>query len=182
MSNPKNSRRWWVGGAVVALLGLAGWWLSRSARPAVVNHETGMAVSSPSVDAPAPSSLPNQPASEKPAATPTVASVPAPAGPAVPAVSTPPSSQVTTPVTLPEKSARPIDAKSDAETAAASGVIPRPTSEAQATARMYAAHASLRTPEVADPDSKANKQILQTMVLKALAQSAMPAPAIQAKN
>ena len=45
--------------------------------------------------------------------------------------------------------------------------------EIAASARMYAAHASLRAPEVADPDSKTNQQILQTMVSKALAQ---PAP------
>gem|GEM_PF-6836219 len=39
---------------------------------------------------------------------------------------------------------------------------------------MYAAHASLRAPEVADPDSAANKRILSTMVAKALAQPAAP--------
>jgi hypothetical protein len=44
--------------------------------------------------------------------------------------------------------------------------------ELAATARMYAAHAPLRVPEVADPDSATNKQILQTMVTKALAQPA----------
>jgi hypothetical protein len=43
---------------------------------------------------------------------------------------------------------------------------------------MYAAHAPLRTPEVADPDSAANKQIPQTMVLKALAQQ----PAVSPSN
>lgn len=48
--------------------------------------------------------------------------------------------------------------------------------EVAATARMYAAHAPLRTPEVADPDSKANKRILSTMVAKALAQPATPPP------
>lgn len=60
-----------------------------------------------------------------------------------------------------------------------------------ATARMYAAHASLRTPEVADPDSTANKQILSTMVAKALSQTlspsngsqpATPPPALPAKR
>jgi hypothetical protein len=40
-----------------------------------------------------------------------------------------------------------------------------------ATERMYLAHASLRTPEVADPDSASNRQILQTMVEKALARA-----------
>jgi hypothetical protein len=41
-----------------------------------------------------------------------------------------------------------------------------------ATERMYLAHASLRTPEVADPDSASNRQILQTMVEKALSSGA----------
>ena len=46
--------------------------------------------------------------------------------------------------------------------------------EFAATARMYAAHAPLRTPGVADPDSRANKEILETMLRKALAASARP--------
>jgi len=53
---------------------------------------------------------------------------------------------------------------------------PAPADELAATARMFAAHAPLRTPEVADPDSAANKAILQTMVFKALAQPAQPPP------
>lgn len=44
-----------------------------------------------------------------------------------------------------------------------------PTTTAVATDRMIAAHAPLRTPAVANPDSEENRQILQTMVLKALA-------------
>jgi hypothetical protein len=52
--------------------------------------------------------------------------------------------------------------------------VPENEVEAAATARMYAAHAPLRTPELADPDSQSNKRILQTMVQKALAQSAAP--------
>jgi hypothetical protein len=59
---------------------------------------------------------------------------------------------------------------------------PQQAEEVAATIRMYLAHAPLRTPEVADPDSKANKQILQTMVLKALAQSARPSPSAPAKH
>ena len=46
-----------------------------------------------------------------------------------------------------------------------------------ATERMYLAHASLRTPEVADPDSASNRQILDTMVLKALARQRNMPPA-----
>jgi hypothetical protein len=38
---------------------------------------------------------------------------------------------------------------------------------------MYLAHASLRVPEVADPDSVSNREILQTMLGKALGK---PAP------
>lgn len=62
---------------------------------------------------------------------------------------------------------------SDATPAAAS-IAPSttPSGEAVATARMYAAHAPLRTPEVTDPDSAANKRILSTMVMKALNRSA----------
>jgi hypothetical protein len=45
---------------------------------------------------------------------------------------------------------------------------------------MYLAHASLRVPEVADPDSVTNRQILQTMLGKALGKpapsAAMPGP------
>ena len=42
-------------------------------------------------------------------------------------------------------------------------------SESEATAKMYIAHASLRAPEVANPDSETNRKILETMVQKALA-------------
>jgi hypothetical protein len=42
---------------------------------------------------------------------------------------------------------------------------------------MYMAHASLRTPEVADPDSTTNRQILQTMIAKALRAQAAAKPA-----
>ena len=48
--------------------------------------------------------------------------------------------------------------------------------EMLATAQMYAAHASLRTPEVADPDSAGNRQILQAMVTKALIRPASAPP------
>ena len=57
-----------------------------------------------------------------------------------------------------------------------------PVNEPAATARMYAAHAPLRTGEVADPDSKTNRKILQTMVTKALARTASrTAPLTSAK-
>jgi hypothetical protein len=43
-----------------------------------------------------------------------------------------------------------------------------PRTEVEATRQMVAAHAALRDPRVADPDSAENRTILQTMVLKAL--------------
>jgi hypothetical protein len=49
--------------------------------------------------------------------------------------------------------------------------------EVMATRRMYAEHAPLRALDVADPDSEANREILQTMVLKALQRKAADAPA-----
>jgi hypothetical protein len=45
---------------------------------------------------------------------------------------------------------------------------PPQSSEVRATRAMYMAHAPLRDPAVADPDSEENRQILQTMVEKAL--------------
>ena len=47
-----------------------------------------------------------------------------------------------------------------------------PRTEVEATHQMIAAHAALRDPRVADPDSAENRMILQTMVLKALANRA----------
>lgn len=41
--------------------------------------------------------------------------------------------------------------------------------EVAATRRMYASHAPLRAPELVDPDSNTNREILQTMVQKAMA-------------
>lgn len=51
-----------------------------------------------------------------------------------------------------------------------------------AAARMYAAHAPLRTPGVADPDSAVNKRILHTMITKMLAQPAVPPPVPPAQH
>lgn len=47
---------------------------------------------------------------------------------------------------------------------------------------MYAAHAPLRTPGVADPDSAVNKRILHTMITKMLAQPAVPPPVPPAQH
>ncbi|MBI5422956.1 MAG: hypothetical protein HZA32_02640 [Opitutae bacterium] len=49
--------------------------------------------------------------------------------------------------------------------------VPATASEVQATRRMYAAHAPLRAPEVANPDSTANRAALQTMLQKSLSRT-----------
>lgn len=51
--------------------------------------------------------------------------------------------------------------------------------ESLATARMYAAHAPLREPTVANPDSAENREILRTMAFKALAGPAPTPPSTQ---
>ena len=53
---------------------------------------------------------------------------------------------------------------------------PALSTESRATLQMYAAHAPLRAPELANPDSTTNRQILQTMVQKALQRKATDAP------
>jgi len=55
-------------------------------------------------------------------------------------------------------------------------LAPQQVAEVEATARMYLAHAPLRVPEVTDPDSVTNRQILQTMVGKALGNLPPPPP------
>lgn len=73
----------------------------------------------------------------------------------------------------PAVAASPKPAQAAAETTSTpAAAIP----EAVGTRRMYAAHAPLRTPAVADPDSGQNRQILQTMVSKALARATEPQP------
>lgn len=92
--------------------------------------------------------------------------------PATSPVAAPPSAAVVFTGVEPDQSKAP-----DEEAAAAEPEAPAPVDEIVATQRMYMAHAPLRTPEVADPDSASNKQILQTMVQKALAHPAGPPPA-----
>lgn len=50
--------------------------------------------------------------------------------------------------------------------------------EVLASVRMYMAHAPLRAPAVANPDSPENREILNTMVLKALAGTAATPPTL----
>ncbi len=70
---------------------------------------------------------------------------------------------------------RPVVAAAPAPPAAppAPALAPAQQARVEATQRMYLAHAPLRAPEVANPDSEANRRILQAMVMKTL----RPAPA-----
>ncbi len=80
------------------------------------------------------------------------------------------SASASDPALNPEPILQPSDQAGPATSLAA--VEPHSTTnndaEVAATQRMYMAHHSLRTSEEADPDSEANRQILQTMVQKAL--------------
>lgn len=60
---------------------------------------------------------------------------------------------------------------STTRTVGASSIEPADKPEVQATRRMYAAHAPLRTREVADPDSETNRAVVQTMLQKSLARA-----------
>ena len=52
--------------------------------------------------------------------------------------------------------------------------LPPRIDEVTATERMVDAHATLRKPEVASPDSAGNRRILQTMLNKALVRANVP--------
>jgi hypothetical protein len=67
------------------------------------------------------------------------------------------------------KSSAPDDAK------ISPAPVSLPVAARVGTARMYMAHAPLRVPAVADPDSEENRRILETMVRKALAENATSA-------
>ena len=99
------------------------------------------------------------------------------AAPSTAAMSPPvPTPVASTLIALPAPAVTPASSTSDAtdqsQPLMSSASQPQPLSQSDsilATQRMYLAHASLRTPEVADPDSVGNRQILQTMLAKALA-------------
>ena len=78
------------------------------------------------------------------------------------------------PQTTPEEE-KPVSVASASGGAPAGGSTSLPP-ETLATRRMYMAHVSLRAPEEANPDSETNRRVLNTMVMKALAQSRAPAP------
>jgi hypothetical protein len=132
---------------------------------------------------PASTSAQTAPAPEVPlAAAGTAESIPANASKLPVAVSVPvgATAQVPAPgsptVTQASSSSSASTSGSVPHTAESTATPPSATAEAIATAQMYAAHAPLRVPEVADPDSKTNREILQTMIRKAVAAPATPSP------
>ena len=150
MTQSQRPARILIGLMAVVAVGL-GWWLLTRGGP-VPRAAAPAAVVAPAAQ-PAPAPVPAAPAV---AAAPVAAAVPVvvKALPLPPAVAAPAPVAVTKePLPLPVVPTVPID-------------------EVAATERMYLAHASLRAPEVADPDSEANRRILETMVTKALAPSA----------
>ncbi len=170
MSNPKKSFYWPLGGAALVLLVLAVWWVNRVDRPAVHVTKTPVASTPP---VPVASLSTGKIEMEKPAGV--AATVP----PAT-TTSTLPATAPLAPALAPAASApSPAPVTTPADSTAA--VNPAAThSEIEASARMYAAHAPLRVPEVADPDSASNKEILNTMVTKLITQPPRnPPPAVE---
>ena len=165
MKLPKRTYKW-IGLGLALIAGLAVWLLwwpamqravpaglpspaTVSAKPAVVES------TAPAGELPAETPPPPSPAAV--VASPTAA-VPAPA---LASSSSLPTSRS---LTAPEQNGNPAEVPPLEERASA----PLQPDGLESSARMYAAHAPLRTPEVADPDSATNKKIMQTMVLKAL--------------
>lgn len=99
-----------------------------------------------------------------------------PAAPAIPEVASAPAAK---PATASQTSAtaagatqsQPQAPASTTPAVGASSIEPTDKPEVQATRRMYAAHAPLRTREVADPDSETNRAVVQTMLQKSLARA-----------
>ncbi len=118
----------------------------------------------------APTSAPVATTSLVPIATvnPPVATAAAMSTPAAPVVQ--PGQMIPVPMApkvVPAQNALSPSAKIQPVVAPATAAAAR-NAEVVATERMYLAHASLRDPEVADPDSGTNRRILQTMVTKTL--------------
>ena len=170
MSKQNKLSRWWLGlVGLLLVVGLALWYfLPQPTVPSKAPAAKSLAVANSAAQG-QPSenskqSLPKTVVSAPDVATP-VASLHTPLVPAVGAIpaTTPPAEPQAQPNVTPSLASR-----------------EQAKNEVAANARMYGAHASLRTPEVANPDSKTNKRILQTMVLKALAQqSAAPAASVK---
>lgn len=166
MKLPKHIRRWTglVFGLLGLIAGLAIWLRWRLPPPqapaelpaqaqAAVPHQTAAAESSTSVS--------EQLA--EPQAPVVAAALPSAAAPA-PAMLSP------APAAAPGMAALPAPDREQSENPPPAEGAPAQiqTDGLRGSARMYAAHAPLRAPEVADPDSATNKKIMQTMVLKAL--------------
>lgn len=161
MSSPKNFRRAALLGILALTVAAVWYWAGRKPATPVVAEPAAPAAAAPAPVVVAPTT-PAAPVSTVPALagkTPPPAPVPATATVTPVAVSSP-NPIVSAPVATAPATAAPNDSQS---------------AEVAATRRMYMAHAPLRTPEVADPDSEANRRILQTMVEKALARTAIPA-------
>lgn len=165
--------------AVVGLLGLGllatGWLLwnradepaPASAAPAVATDDT---VDAPNESSPDGQSTGNDMASGAQPAGDEGQPVAAPAddpAPVTAAAAAPQSSPVNDTTTTPDDDAT----NQGAANAPAHSVRQETIPPLVGTRRMIAAHAPLRTPAVADPDSVENKRILQAMVFKALERS-----------
>lgn len=152
----RRSKSLFLGIAAMTVAALAWWLFFRAAKP-----------SAPVAQAPQP-------------AAPVVVAPPSPVADATEAVAPVP----TAPVAMPPVAVAPVPVAVIAPSAvpAAPSAMPvAPPSPARfdedaASRRMYLAHAPLREPEVADPDSEANRRILQTMVTKALSMPAGSQP------
>lgn len=149
--------------AALALLGVALWYL-RSRVSAPLAAPLAQTKPAPAAARPKAASLAvrNEAVAPSPVAAPGPAMALSPAAPAAPPRNSPDIAPIPRSHEAPSPSASPAPTPRDA--------AERPT-EIAATARMYAAHAPLRTPEVADPDSPGNRRILQTMIGKALGPS-----------
>lgn len=104
------------------------------------------------------------PAAPPAAPSPSLPTPPADTLPATTVATAQPSNATVTPTAAPATTAAPVAASAPAQL----------TPEEQATSRMIEAHAPLRVPAVADPDSKENRVVLQTMLHKALIRKEAP--------
>lgn len=161
-----RARRYLFAGVALVLAGLVIWWLGP--------EQTPIARSEPIV-------APASPDAESVVATTTVvaADVSAPALPPVAKLDVPAQPAAMT-VLSPVAPVLSAPRANDRVAAPVTVNVPgsaEPISEIARTRRMYGAHAPLRVSEVANPDSVANRMVLQSMVQKALARAqAEPAP------
>lgn len=157
--------------AVAAMVAGTAWW--------ILGHRHGHGFARvrtparPAVAAQQPSAVSTQPAPAESLQPPAVSAAEPPAAPQPEAVA------AAQPVNLALAPVAPAPASAPA--AAPEPPPPQQTQEIAGTARMYLAHAPLRVPEVADPDSASNHQILQTMVMKSLRRASAAPPAAQPK-